>query len=420
MSSRSTISLIFAFFLLVSSAPRALAQTSLAITDACNNPNATADDKAQLNCDTRAPAIDYLASIPCTGAPHCYGRYDKAHLQPLNPNFLTCAAKFAKAMNTQKPGSVCVCQAARTSQEQRDSCNRPNQAVCGRKTNCQGSLNYCPHVKGIAIDFNESSKNYPRLWAAAPSFGLNFRLKEGDPFHAESGGGADCLSTGERFSLGDPNTPDVGAQTPSQHLTDAIRQYLGGNKDSQNQGGANGGGGALPASSQPSFGGSGSSGGSSADGGSTGGGARPRGNTSPSLVSDQIDTTVNSSSGSSPVNDLLNLIGSSTPRGSQATGTPIALNNDLGTYTVGPITSSSTKPTTVSGVISTTTYALAPTGGQTFTSNDLQHNGVSNYAPASNSTFVMSVLEKLRITLVQILARLQPFGGVPVTVPLSE
>lgn len=221
-----------------------LASAEITASEACKI--ASGADKKILNCDNREAAMKYLESIPCGGS-HCHNRNDRAHLEGLDAKFIVCAAQYAAFINNQPGKGICVCQAHRTKEEQLASCYR-STTVCGKKNGCT-DVSFCPHVAGIAIDFNPTKDTgYQYLWDNAPQFGLTYYLRSNDPPHAESlayrmrkpkgyaaqdakkAGDATngCLTSG--FT---PKAQSGDTRTPTQSLSDGLRQALGLNTQQQ-------------------------------------------------------------------------------------------------------------------------------------------------------------------------------------------
>ena len=185
-----------------------------------------------------------------------------------------------------------------------------------------------------------------------------------------------------------------------------MRNYLTGNNN-QNQQPEQNVGGSAPLSSQPSL--------PSTSPGSLGGSSTEGGSVHPTPVSETINTDTDTSPKKNVV-DLINEFANPTSTTNHATGTPVSLNQNLfGAITVGGSSTTSATHTTLTPGVGNISYLTPPTNGQTFVTNDLKDSGFQTYTPASHSTFIMRVLEQLRQTLLMILQRLQPFGGVPVS-----
>lgn len=106
----------------------------------------------------------------------------------MNPKFLSCVGKFLEKADAAKV-NWCVSAGLRTPGHQSASAADPrNKVVCGRS----GSVNGCPHVKGVALDFNVPGGNIEQLQRVAASIsGLNMNIPR-DPWHLQSSGGT-CM-----------------------------------------------------------------------------------------------------------------------------------------------------------------------------------------------------------------------------------
>lgn len=158
-----------------------------------------------------AEAKKYLRSILCARDVDNYGGAGPEEtITRLNSGFAVCAAKFLKIANAQVRGSialrdggtaaVCVNEGYRTNEKQLEYWRRymdPYKA-------CDPTNKPCEHTTGLAIDVNTSpTSNYPLLWQLGSQHGVNFYLREKDPYHFRASN-QQCVSTGALFDLSTP------------------------------------------------------------------------------------------------------------------------------------------------------------------------------------------------------------------------
>lgn len=398
--------------------PLHAATTSITGEDACNNPNLRPADRAVLKCGDYEKSVAYLASIPC-GTQSSENRNDKAHIELLNPDFMICASKFAEFVNSknQGRGGVCLRQAGRTQEEQHISCQRTSGVVCdaspgdSSKSCVLGGYGHCPHVKGVAIDFNPTgSVPYKELWDQAPQFGLTFYLRNAnDAPHVEplsyrySERGDRRTEVQQDASIAKQNntlsncltpgfTPrDYSGATaaPTSALSNALRNYLYPQQAIQPTV-------AQPAFTQPV---------SSAQN-PLSAYQQPEALTLSNGVSGQLVLTPTTSTSTSSIADRLEELafGSSTQQQtSHATSVPLVVTG--------------AQAVALAGVQNQTQVEAVPTQGisspsqSTFASGDLSWQGGSGASYTQPLTGWQATLANVATILRQVLVYLQPFGG---------
>lgn len=146
--------------------------------------------------------------------------YFSAGKYSMNPKFISCVGKFLEKADAAKV-NWCVSAGLRTPGHQKASAADPrNKVVCGRS----GSVNGCPHVKGVALDFNVPGGNIEQLQRIAASIsGLNMNIPR-DPWHLQSSG-TTCMDERTLPSTGQEKPTGQIVSQPTTPFPSTNKQY---------------------------------------------------------------------------------------------------------------------------------------------------------------------------------------------------
>ncbi|MEK7155925.1 MAG: hypothetical protein AAB734_03530 [Patescibacteria group bacterium] len=360
-------------------------------TAPCWNPN-----DPNIGTDV-SEAKTYLRSILCKpDGDNFGGKGADGTIADLNPKFAQCAAKFLKEVSGQlggqKPllngggGSVCIKEGARTVERQ-NAYVRRGVIACKKGAACE-------HPRGIAIDVNTtSSANYQTLHQKAKDYGVIFYLGFQDKYHFVPRT-AECSTAGFRPNDSSGSVGAPPSSSPSANFSNVIRSALGQQPMLPPQP-------PLPqqplAQMQPI---------SSAFSQPMPGVTPTTGSEAIGGVSGQLTGGAAGTSSADILEQLAFGTRATSTQGATSTFGVVINGNDVGGIGTGQrsATTSSTPART----------GTAPTQN-TFVTNDLSFQATSAFG-GEQSSFIR-ILESIRLTLLQMLQYLKPFGGVQPIAP---
>jgi hypothetical protein len=182
-------------------------------------------------------AKEYLKSLPkqwAGGSTYDCKTYEDKNIDKLNGSFAMCMARFLKAYTAQYgPKSVRITSAYRSHDEQVCVC-KGERGLCGRAlpVGADGRPmggSGVGHQYGTAMDIHPNNGNYGGFHQFALPFGVHFRRGMEDKPHVEPRT-SDCGRYGTAPPGGyQSNLPATGGAytTPSSGVADAIRKALG-------------------------------------------------------------------------------------------------------------------------------------------------------------------------------------------------